>query len=63
MSEVDRLLWQTEFFLSMSTKVADPSLAETLQQAAGNYLIKATEAVQLQQAGRTEGFISPTRAR
>ena len=34
MSDVNTLLWQTEIFLSMSTKVADPSLAATLQHTA-----------------------------
>jgi hypothetical protein len=62
MSDVDRLLWQTEFFLSMSTKVSDPSLAETLQRAAETYLIKASETVRQQRAGRAEDGSSPTRS-
>ena len=53
MSDVNTLLWQTEIFLSMSTKVADPALAATLQQAASAYLSKATEALQQHQAGRS----------
>jgi hypothetical protein len=50
MSDVDRLLWQTEFFISMSTKVSDPSLVETLQHAAESYLTKATEAARREHA-------------
>jgi hypothetical protein len=50
MSDVNTLLWQTEIFLSMSTKVADPSLAATLRHTAANYLSRATEAARLQKA-------------
>jgi hypothetical protein len=57
MSNVDRLLWQTEFFLSMSTKVADPLLAETLQHAAQSYLTEAAEAVQRQHVGRDKAAV------
>jgi hypothetical protein len=60
MSDVDRLLWQTEFFISMSTKVRDPSLAEMLQRAAETYLTEASETVRRQRADRQE---DPARAR
>jgi hypothetical protein len=46
MSEVNTLLWQAEIFLSMSRKVADPSLATALQNTADDYLSRATEAWQ-----------------
>jgi hypothetical protein len=49
MSDVSTLLWQTEIFLSMSTKVTDPSLAATLQRTAEGYLSKATAAAKLEQ--------------
>ncbi len=62
MSEVNTLLWQTEIFLSMSTKVADPFLAATLQRAAENYLIRATEVAHQQQAGRMKGAAYPRNA-
>lgn len=45
MSDANTLLWQAEIFLSMSNKVADPSLAATLRQTAANYLSRATEAL------------------
>jgi hypothetical protein len=63
MSEINTLLWQTEIFLSMSTKVADPFLAAALQHAAENYLIRATEVAQQQQAGRKiKGLAYPRNA-
>jgi len=51
MSDVNTLLWQTEIFLSMSNKVADPSLAATLRHTAANYLSRATEAARQQKIG------------
>jgi hypothetical protein len=48
MLDVNTLLWQSEIFLSMSTKVADPSLAATLRQTAANYVSRATEAARQQ---------------
>jgi hypothetical protein len=62
MSNVDRLLWQTEFFLSMSTKVADPVLAQTLQHAAESFLTKAAEAVQQQRASKADMTAAPDNA-
>jgi hypothetical protein len=55
MSEVNTLLWQAEIFLSMSRKVADPSLVAALQHTAQNYLNKATEACQQRQAREVTG--------
>jgi hypothetical protein len=46
MSEVNTLLWQAEIFLSMSRKVADPSLAAALQHTAESYVTRAAEARQ-----------------
>ncbi len=51
MSSFNTLLWQAEIFFSMSTKVADPSLAATLQRTAESYLAQATEARQRSFAG------------
>ncbi|MEA2938797.1 MAG: hypothetical protein QOC56_2301 [Alphaproteobacteria bacterium] len=43
MADVDHYLWQAEIFFSMSTKVADPALAVSLQTVAEDYLTKATQ--------------------
>jgi len=61
MSDVNTLLWQTEIFLSMSTKVADPALAATLQRTADSYLARATEAAQQQQPGKVRDVLARKR--
>jgi hypothetical protein len=43
MQDVNEYLWQAEIFFSMSTKVADPGLAASLQNVAQNYLSKAVQ--------------------
>jgi hypothetical protein len=42
-AEANNYLWQAEIFFSMSTKVADPALAVSLQNVAEQYLSKAVQ--------------------